>query len=84
MSSICFEPEASSSGRRLYLQLRYGTFSFIAISNLMGRSVCSNTLFYLLDCLYRCMEKVPYRNCMYNRLPEVEPSGSKHIEDIEN
>jgi len=26
MSSICFEPEVSSSGRRLYMQLRYGMF----------------------------------------------------------
>jgi len=26
MSSICFEPEASPSGRRLYVQLWYGTF----------------------------------------------------------
>ena len=25
MSSACFEPEGSSSGRRLYIQLRYGT-----------------------------------------------------------
>jgi hypothetical protein len=23
-------------------------------------------------------------NCIYNRLPEDEPSGSKHIEDIKN
>jgi len=26
--------------------------------------------------------KVPYNNCIYNRLPEDEPSGSKHVEDI--
>jgi len=26
MSSTCFEPEASSSGRRLYIQLCYGMF----------------------------------------------------------
>jgi hypothetical protein len=25
---------------------------------------------------------VPYHNCVYNRLPEDEPSGSKHVEDI--
>jgi len=23
-------------------------------------------------------------NCIYNRLPEDEPSGSKHVEDINN
>jgi hypothetical protein len=27
---------------------------------------------------------VTYRNCTYNRLPEDEPSSSKHLEDIEN
>ena len=27
---------------------------------------------------------VPYRNCMYNRLPEDEPSWSKHVGDIKN
>ena len=26
--------------------------------------------------------KVLYHNCIYNRLPEDEPSGSKHVEDI--
>jgi hypothetical protein len=25
---------------------------------------------------------VPYRNCIYNRLPEDEPAGSKHVVDI--
>jgi len=24
----------------------------------------------------------PYHKCIYNRLPEDEPSGSKHVEDI--
>ena len=28
------------------------------------------------------MYNVPYHNCIYNRLPEDEPSGSKHVEDI--
>jgi len=27
MSSTCFEPEGSSSGRQLYIQFRYGTFN---------------------------------------------------------
>jgi len=26
----------------------------------------------------------PYNNCIYNRLPEDEPSGSKHVEDTKN
>jgi hypothetical protein len=28
--------------------------------------------------------KVPYRNCIYVRLPVDEPSGSKHLEDKKN
>jgi hypothetical protein len=27
--------------------------------------------------------KLSNRNCIYNRLPEDEPSGLKHVEDIE-
>ena len=27
--------------------------------------------------------KLPNHNCIYNRLPEDEPSGSKHVEDNE-
>jgi len=26
--------------------------------------------------------KEPYCNCMYSRVPEDEPSGSKRVEDI--
>jgi hypothetical protein len=26
--------------------------------------------------------KVPYHNCIYNRLPEDEPTGSEHVDDI--
>jgi len=26
---------------------------------------------------------LPYHNCIYDHLPEDEPSGSKHVEDIE-
>jgi len=25
---------------------------------------------------------VPYPNCIYSHLPEDEPSGSEHVEDI--
>ena len=28
------------------------------------------------------MQNVPHHSCIYNRLPEDEPSGSKHEEDI--
>jgi hypothetical protein len=27
-------------------------------------------------------KNIPYYNCMYSRLPEDEPLGSKHVEDI--
>jgi len=30
--------------------------------------MCSNTLFYLQDCLYWCMYNTLYHNCIYNRL----------------
>jgi len=41
MSSTCFEPEGSSSGRRLYMQLQYGTFRCIGTNSLLDRRVCS-------------------------------------------
>ena len=44
-------------------------------------SVASSTLFHLQDCLHRCKYNVLYHNCTHNRLPEDEPSGSKHVED---
>jgi len=28
------------------------------------------------------MQNEPYHNCIYKRLPEDEPLGSKHVEDI--
>jgi hypothetical protein len=27
---------------------------------------------------------IPYHNCIYNSLPEDEPSGSKYVEEIKN
>ena len=61
MSSTCFETEGSSSGRRLYIQLRYGTFYMHEYKQssmqdsvffyLLACLCVSNTLFYLLDCL---------------------------------
>jgi len=50
MSSTCFEPEGSSSGRRLYIQVWYRTFYMHQY-----RIVCSNTHLHLKDCLYWCM-----------------------------
>jgi len=48
MFSTCFEPEGSSSGRRIYIyiQLWYGTvcFTCIGVSSLVGRRVCNTLL----------------------------------------
>jgi len=41
-------------------------FICIGISSLVGRRVCS----------------ILYHNCTYDRLPEDESSGSKHVKDI--
>ena len=48
MSSTYFEPEGSSSGRRLYIELWYGIvrFTCIGISSLVGRILC----FVLIYC----------------------------------
>ena len=40
MSSTCFEPEALSLGRRLYLQIWYSVFTCIRISSIVGTRVC--------------------------------------------
>ena len=50
MSSTCFKPKGSSSGRQLYVQVWYNWF-------------------YMLKLQYNC-------------LPEDEPLGLKHAEDI--
>ena len=73
MSSTCFEPEGSYSGRRLYIQVwycvfymrRYGIVCFICISmsNFLGRRMCT---------------------FIYNRLPDDEPLVSKQVEDVKN
>jgi hypothetical protein len=81
MSSPRFEPDGSTSERRLYVQLQYGVvcLTHISISSLIDRRMC---------CLYRCAcstyRTVPYRtiNCMYSRLPEDELAASKRVEDI--
>ena len=47
MSSACYKPDCSSSGRRMYIQLWIGTITYSSISSFVGRRVCLNTLFYL-------------------------------------
>jgi hypothetical protein len=66
MPSTCFETEGSSSGRR------YGKecFTRISISSLVGaETVACKTLYAIPVC------------GVYNRLPEDEPSVSKHAQD---
>ena len=41
MSSTCFEPEGSSSGRRLYIQVWYSSFTYISITSLVDSRQCS-------------------------------------------
>ena len=50
ISPTCFEPEGSSSGRRL--GCNFSTYNIL------------------------------YHTCTYNRHPEDEPTGSKHVEGI--
>jgi len=67
MSSTCFEPKGSSSGRRLYVQVL---------------TLVPNTLYHLQDCLYRWHVSKLYHSCTYNQIPEDEPSGWKCVQDI--
>jgi hypothetical protein len=41
MSSTCFKPEGSSSGRRLYIQVRHSVFTCTSMSSLVGIRMCS-------------------------------------------
>ena len=56
-------------------------FTCIGISSLIRKSVFDIDYYPLLIPMHI---KVPNHNCIYNRLPEDEPSGSKHVEDIKN
>jgi len=52
MSSTCFEPEGSPTGRRLYIQVWYGTVTFIGTSSLMSRRVCSKLMYEFIKCAF--------------------------------
>jgi len=41
MPSTCFEPEGSSSGRRLYVRVWYNVVCMHQYISLVGRRVCS-------------------------------------------
>jgi hypothetical protein len=66
MSSTSFEPESLSIGKRSYIQLGYRTFCMHQYKQSAYTDVC----------------KMYYANCIYDRLPEDEPPGLKHVEDI--
>ena len=57
MSSTCFEPESSSSGRWLCIQLRYGTFCIECYKQYCGCSVVLTELW-----VARCYAEVSYNN----------------------
>ena len=81
VSSICFEPEGSSSGRWLYMLLWYGVFS-------MHRYQHSNSSRWngikrtVLPTRLLTKHTILYHNRIYTSLPEDEPLGSKHVGDI--
>jgi len=67
MSSKYSEPEGSSSGIWLYIQLLYG---------MLHSSV------YAVLLVEECSIHDTYHRCIFNRLPEDVSSGSEHVEDI--
>ena len=71
MSSTWFEPDGSSSGRRLYTQVWRSLFAFNRISSLQPKRLLIPLHVNLLN-----------HTCSYSRFPDDEPSGSKHVEDI--
>jgi len=73
MYSTCFEPEGSSSGRRLYVQVWCSMFSMHRF-----RQSC---VFHKQICLQLWHVNKLYHTCTYSFLPEDEPAGSKHLED---
>jgi hypothetical protein len=72
MSLMCFEPDSSSSGRRMYIY-SYDTVRFTCISK---SSLVGGRMLMLTHV------KRTYCNCIYSYLPEDEPSGSKHLQDV--
>ena len=68
----------------------YGTVYFTGniISTLVARIVCSILIrrqYQTYSCSYNTAYtdacKTLYHTCIYNRLPEDEPTGSKHVKD---
>jgi hypothetical protein len=71
MSSTSFEPEGSSSGRRLYIPVRHHLFTFNGTNSLQPTRLLIALHVNILN-----------HTCSYNILPEDELSGSKDVEDI--
>ena len=60
----------------------FKTFKYFTHRRLMSLFYCNYSMY---NTVYRTVpyHTVPtYHNCIYNRLTEDEPSGSKHVEDI--
>jgi hypothetical protein len=76
MSSTCFEPESSFSGRRLYVRLWYTLFTCDQSAYTVAYKQVIPTAFTVA-----CKHIISYTSTC-NRLPEDEPSGSKYMEDI--
>jgi hypothetical protein len=65
LSSTCFDPEGSSSGGHLYVQVWYSVFYVQSCSYKIADTDAYLTL---------------YHKCTCNCLPENESSGSKYVE----
>jgi len=79
MSSTCFETEVSSSGRTLYIY----TYIYICVCVCVCAHASPNLYIYMCVCV--CVYvRMHHQTCIYRRLPEDEPSRSKHVEDIKN
>jgi hypothetical protein len=85
MSSTCFEPEGSSKGRRLYIQVWYSMFYMHQYLQSCKVSIIIGNVEVKTDCgLVKLIPMHVKHTCIYNRHPEEECSGSKHVEYIIN
>jgi hypothetical protein len=85
-SFTCFEPHRFILGKTDVNAVLYGKFTCIGVSSPAGGRVCSILINYALH-MYAIMKlwvsnehtlppmhvNLPYKNCVYNSLPEAEP-----------
>jgi hypothetical protein len=77
MSSTCFDPEASPSGRRLYIQVCYSVFHMYRYTRIEYTLLPTELL--ILMHVKHCLSYL-----YLQPFPEDEPSGSKHVKDFKN